>query len=118
LGFFALNLLYQFFLHTESIGKLGLLENILNTPSNHRVHHGSNDIYLDKNFGGILIIWDRLFGTYQSETEKVIYGSLEGYLGHNPLKAVFYGFYNYFCKFKARQLPINKIIQRVYAAML
>ena len=66
--------IYQFFIHTRFIKSLGFLESILVTPSNHRVHHGSNEIYLDKNYGGILIIWDKLFGTYQSETEDVRYG--------------------------------------------
>ena len=66
--------IYQFFIHTRFIKNLGFLESILVTPSNHRVHHGSNEIYLDKNYGGILIIWDKLFGTYQRETEDVRYG--------------------------------------------
>ena len=65
---------YQTWIHTEKIGKLGWLDRVFNTPSVHRVHHGSNDTYLDKNYGGILILWDRLFGTYQREDEKVIYG--------------------------------------------
>ena len=66
--------IYQTWIHTEKIGKLGILDKIFNTPSVHRVHHGSNDQYLDKNYGGILIIWDRMFGTFQSEEEKVTYG--------------------------------------------
>ena len=63
----AWSLLYQFWLHTEAIDRLGPLEWILNTPSHHRVHHGKNVPYLDKNHGGILIIWDRLFGTFARE---------------------------------------------------
>src|SRR5690606_23628431 len=74
LGMFALNLLYQYWLHTEMIGKLGWLEWIFNTPSHHRVHHGSNPQYLDANYGGILIIFDRLFGTFVEEKEKVVFG--------------------------------------------
>jgi alkylglycerol monooxygenase len=66
--------LYQFFLHTRIINRLGWLEYILVTPSHHRVHHGNNTIYIDKNYGGILILWDKLFGTFQSETEEVTYG--------------------------------------------
>ncbi len=66
--------IYQFFIHTRFIKSLGFLESVLVTPSNHRVHHGSNEIYLDKNYGGILIIWDKLFKTYQPETEEVRYG--------------------------------------------
>ncbi|MCS6980300.1 MAG: sterol desaturase family protein [Flavobacteriales bacterium] len=70
----SISLIYQFFLHTESVKHLGWLELILNTPSHHRVHHGSNIRYLDRNHGGILIIWDKLFGTFTPETEKVQYG--------------------------------------------
>lgn len=66
--------IYQFFIHTQFIKNLGVLEQIFVTPSNHRVHHGRNEIYLDKNYGGILIVWDKIFGTYQSETEEVQYG--------------------------------------------
>lgn len=69
-----LNLLYQFWIHTELIRDLGPLEWIFNTPKHHRVHHGRNLYCIDKNYGGILIIWDRLFGTFAPETEKVVYG--------------------------------------------
>ena len=61
----ALNLLYQFWIHTELVGKLGWFEWIFNTPSHHRVHHGMNPQYLDRNYGGILIVWDKLFGTFR-----------------------------------------------------
>jgi sterol desaturase/sphingolipid hydroxylase (fatty acid hydroxylase superfamily) len=72
----AANLVYQFFVHTEVVGRLGPLEWVFNTPSHHRVHHGSNIRYLDRNHGGILIIWDRLFGTFEPESpeEPVRYG--------------------------------------------
>lgn len=93
---FALNLVYQFFLHTEAIGKLGVLEKIVSTPSAHRVHHGSNAIYIDKNFGGILIIWDRLFGTYQPETIKPTYGITTGFISNNPFVLNFKGFVDFF----------------------
>ncbi|XP_063343540.1 alkylglycerol monooxygenase [Pelmatolapia mariae] len=69
-----LNLLYQFWIHTELIRDLGPLEWILNTPKHHRVHHGRNLYCIDKNYGGILIIWDRLFGTFAQEADKVVYG--------------------------------------------
>lgn len=69
-----LNLLYQFWIHTEVIRDLGPLEWIFNTPKHHRVHHGRNLYCIDKNYGGILIVWDRLFGTFAEESEKVIYG--------------------------------------------
>ncbi|MBC7866713.1 MAG: sterol desaturase family protein, partial [Gloeobacteraceae cyanobacterium ES-bin-316] len=91
-----INLVYQFVLHTEAIGKLGFLEGIINTPSAHRVHHGSNKIYLDKNFGGFLMIWDKLFGTYTSETEKVKYGITTGFVSYNPFKLIFHGFIDLF----------------------
>ncbi|KAG7268167.1 hypothetical protein CRUP_002171 [Coryphaenoides rupestris] len=68
------NLLYQFWIHTEVIRDLGPLEWILNTPSHHRVHHGRNLYCIDKNYGGVLIIWDRLFGTFAPEKDKVVYG--------------------------------------------
>ena len=70
----ALNLIYQFWIHTEIVGRLGPLEWVLNTPSHHRVHHGSNQRYLDRNYGGILILWDRLFGSFEPESEPVVYG--------------------------------------------
>jgi len=82
----AISLLYQFWIHTESIGKLGPLEWFLNTPSHHRVHHGSDVKYLDRNHGGILIIWDKLFGTFQPEEEKVTYGLTRNLNTYNPIK--------------------------------
>ncbi|GAA4314840.1 sterol desaturase family protein [Mucilaginibacter gynuensis] len=66
--------LYPFFVHTQVIGKLGILEYFLVTPSHHRVHHACNDQYLDKNYGDVLIIWDKLFGTFEKEDEKPVYG--------------------------------------------
>ena len=65
------NLLYQFWLHTTWVPKLGWLEGIVNTPSAHRVHHGSNPEYLDANYGGVLMVFDRLFGTYRAERDDV-----------------------------------------------
>jgi len=70
----ALNTLYQFWIHTETIKKLGFLEFFLNTPSHHRVHHGRDPKYIDKNHAGSLIIWDKMFGTFQAEEEKPTYG--------------------------------------------
>ncbi|CAJ0936071.1 unnamed protein product [Ranitomeya imitator] len=68
------NLLYQFWIHTEFINNLGPLELILNTPSHHRVHHGRNPYCIDSNYAGTLIIWDRIFGTFVPEKDKVVYG--------------------------------------------
>lgn len=80
---------YQAWIHTERIVKLGWLDEIFNTPSVHRVHHGSNDKYLDKNYGGILMIWDKLFGTFQREEEKVVYGLTKDIHTNNPIKINF-----------------------------
>jgi sterol desaturase/sphingolipid hydroxylase (fatty acid hydroxylase superfamily) len=72
---FGFNLIYQFFVHTELVGKLWRpVELVFNTPSHHRVHHGSDPEYLDKNYGGILIVWDRLFGTFVEEQRRPRYG--------------------------------------------
>ena len=95
-GSLAVGLFYQFFLHTEAVGRLGFFEGwLLNTPSAHRVHHGSNAKYIDKNYGGMLIIFDRLFGTYEPETEKVKYGVTTGFSSHNPIKINFLPLYEY-----------------------
>ncbi|KAH9643325.1 hypothetical protein HF086_012995 [Spodoptera exigua] len=79
--------LYMFWIHTEAIKSLGPLEYILNTPSHHRVHHGSNKYCLDVNYGGVLIIWDRIFGTFRPETDKVeiVYGLIYNQPSFNPL---------------------------------
>ena len=81
------DLLYQFWIHTELIGKLGWFDRIFASPSNHRVHHGVNDQYLDKNYGGILIVWDRLFGTFVEEGEKPVYGVRGGLGTFDPIWA-------------------------------
>lgn len=85
----AVNLLYQFFLHTELIGRLGPLERVMNTPSHHRVHHGINRRYLDRNYAGMFIVWDRLFGTFEPEGERVVYGTLKPARAFEPLRANF-----------------------------
>ena len=82
----AINLIYQFWIHTEAIRSIGWLENVLNTPSHHRVHHGSNRAYLDRNHGSILIVWDRLFGTFEPEGEQVVYGLTKNINTFNPLR--------------------------------
>ena len=92
----ALGLLYQFFLHTEAVPALGRFEGLLfNTPSAHRVHHGSNAQYIDRNYAGVFIVWDRLFGTYEPECERVRYGVTIGFLGHNPLLIQFAPLWKY-----------------------
>lgn len=82
----GVNLLYQYWIHTDTIRGLGRLEAVLNSPSHHRVHHGTNPQYLDKNHGGILIVWDRLFGTFQREEEPVVYGLTKNIDTFNPLR--------------------------------
>ncbi|MGI9414593.1 MAG: sterol desaturase family protein [Hyphomicrobiales bacterium] len=84
---------YQTWIHTQKIGRLGWLDGIFNTPSVHRVHHGANGSYLDKNYGGILIVWDRMFGTYQPEREPVVFGITEPIGSANPIVINFYEFY-------------------------
>jgi sterol desaturase/sphingolipid hydroxylase (fatty acid hydroxylase superfamily) len=85
-------LLYQFWIHTEHIGKLGWFDRVFSSPSNHRVHHAVNDQYLDKNYGGMLVIWDRLFGTFAEEREPCIYGTRTQLRNWNPLWAVAVGY--------------------------
>jgi len=86
----ALNLIYQFWVHTQHIPRLGWYEWIFVTPSNHRVHHGQNDVYMDRNYAGIFILWDRLFGTYQDELddEPVVYGIRGALRSWSPWKAL------------------------------
>ncbi|MBX7084480.1 MAG: sterol desaturase family protein [Nannocystaceae bacterium] len=84
---YALNLFYQFWTHTELVRQLGPIEAVLNTPSHHRVHHGINPQYLDKNYGGIFILWDKLFGTYEPEREPVVFGVTKPLHSYNPLWA-------------------------------
>ncbi len=87
----AIKLTYQFWIHTELIPKLGILELFFNTPSHHRVHHASNSEYIDRNYGGILIIFDRMFGTYAEEkpTNLPIYGLTYPIHSYNPFKITF-----------------------------
>lgn len=81
------NLLYQFWIHTELVGNMGVLEYVLNTPSHHRVHHGRNPKYIDKNHAGVFIIWDRMFGTFQKEEERPTYGITRPLNTFNPVMA-------------------------------
>jgi sterol desaturase/sphingolipid hydroxylase (fatty acid hydroxylase superfamily) len=88
----ALNLAYQFWLHTELIPKLGAFEWLFNTPSHHRVHHASNPEYLDANYGGVLIVFDRMFGTFADERTDVAlrYGLVTPLESHNPIRIAFH----------------------------
>ncbi len=86
-GSFAFNLLYQYWIHTKLIGNLGPLEWVMNTPSHHRVHHGTNPQYIDKNYAGVFIVWDRIFGTFETEDEPVVYGVMKPLRSWNPVWA-------------------------------
>lgn len=87
LASWSFNLLYQFWIHTEAIDKMwGWFEAVFNTPSHHRVHHGSQSQYLDRNYAGVLVVWDRLFRTFEPEGERVVYGLTKNISTHNPFK--------------------------------
>ena len=86
----AFSLVYQFFVHTRVVRKLGFIEKFMNTPSHHRVHHASNVRYLDRNHGGIFIIWDKLFGTYEEEKEAPVYGLTSNINTYNIFKIAFH----------------------------
>jgi len=88
----AISLLYQFWIHTELVRSLGPLEWVLNTPSHHRVHHGSNARYIDRNHGGTLIVWDRLFGTFEPESavDTPIFGLTRNIQTYNPVRIAFH----------------------------
>jgi sterol desaturase/sphingolipid hydroxylase (fatty acid hydroxylase superfamily) len=83
----AINLLYQFWIHTRLIDRLGPLELLLNTPSHHRVHHGINRAYIDRNYAGIFIFWDRLLGTFAPEVEEPRYGTVQAFRSWDPFWA-------------------------------
>ena len=84
----GINLLYQYWIHTDTIRRLGPFEHVLNTPSHHRVHHGTNQQYLDRNHGSILIVWDRLFGTFEREQEPVVYGLTKNINTFQPARVI------------------------------
>ena len=87
LGALVLSLIYQFFIHTQLVGRLWILEcSGLNTPSLHRVHHGTNDWCIDRNYAGVLIFWDQIFGTFQREIGPIAYGVTTGHYSYNPVK--------------------------------
>lgn len=90
--FSGISLVYQFWIHTETIKRMGPLELVMNTPSHHRVHHATNARYLDANYAGVLIIWDRLFGTFvpESDAEKPRYGIISNLNTFNPIRIAFH----------------------------
>jgi sterol desaturase/sphingolipid hydroxylase (fatty acid hydroxylase superfamily) len=93
----SISLIYQYWIHTELIDKLPKwFEAVFNTPSHHRVHHATNPQYLDRNHAGILIIWDKMFGTFEPEVEKPIYGLVKNIETFNPIKIAFLEWINMF----------------------
>ena len=105
----GLNLIYQFWIHTKFVKDLGPLEYVLNTPSHHRVHHGVNDQYLDKNYAGVLIIWDRLFGSFIREDEEPRYGIIKPIESYNPLWINFHAWHEMFEAMKERKTLSGKL---------
>jgi sterol desaturase/sphingolipid hydroxylase (fatty acid hydroxylase superfamily) len=86
----ALNLAFQFFIHTQIVKKIGVLEKIFNTPSHHRAHHGTNPQYIDKNYAGVLIIWDKIFGSFIAEKDVPNYGIVGQVYSYNPITLTFH----------------------------
>ena len=107
--FHGLNLLYQFLVHTETVGKLGFLEIFMNTPSHHRVHHGRNPKYIDKNYAGMFIIWDKWLGTFQPEEETPTYGVTTPPHNFNPVTANYHFFQILWREGKKRERFIDKV---------
>ncbi|HUR98962.1 MAG TPA: sterol desaturase family protein [Pyrinomonadaceae bacterium] len=103
------NLIYQFWIHTRFVKRLGVLEYVLNTPSHHRVHHGVNNPYLDKNYAGVLIVWDRLFGSFVSETETPRYGIIKPLRSYNPLWINIHGWHEMWLAMKEQKSPGAKL---------
>jgi hypothetical protein len=92
--FTGFSLVYQFWIHTEVIDRMGPLEWVMNTPSHHRVHHATNARYLDANYAGVFIVWDKLFGSFvpEDENEKPHYGIVKNLATYNPVKVAFHEF--------------------------
>lgn len=113
----AINLGFQFFVHTEAVRKVGWLEYIFNTPSHHRVHHARNPKYIDRNFAGVFIFWDKLFGTFVPEDPAVPceYGIVRQIHSHNPLLLTFHEWIAMFRDF-ARPQPLMMRFKRLFGA--
>lgn len=107
----GLNLIYQFPLHTEAIGRLGPLEGVLNTPSHHRAHHSRDKAYLDCNFGGVLIVFDRLFGTFRAEPEGggLTYGLVHGMDSRNPVRIALHEWGRMFADMRAARGIMSRL---------
>lgn len=103
-------------MHTQAIKSLGILEWVLNTPSHHRVHHGRNPQYIDKNYAGILIVWDRLFGTFEPEVETVEYGITKPVNSFNPLVVTFAEWRDMFYEVRQPNLSFKQRFQILFSA--
>jgi sterol desaturase/sphingolipid hydroxylase (fatty acid hydroxylase superfamily) len=103
------NLIYQYWIHTPFIKSLGVLEYIFNAPAHHRVHHAVNEIYLDKNYAGIFIIWDRMFGTFEPETEQPRYGIIKPLKSHNWLWINTHAWFEMFAAMRERKTLFGKL---------
>ncbi|WP_339386384.1 sterol desaturase family protein [Vibrio caribbeanicus] len=109
-----LNLGLQFFVHTQWIRSLGIFEHFLNTPSHHRVHHGRNPQYIDKNFAGVLIIWDKIFGTFEPERETVRYGIPNPVNSYNPITVTFQEWLIMLKEIRNKNLTFSERIQVIF----
>lgn len=109
LGILAIHGAYSFFTHTRTIGKLGFLEKIIVTPSHHRVHHASNDEYIDKNYGGFFIVWDKLFGTFAEEKEAVVFGLTTPLKSKSFLWQLFHLWVHLYFEFKSKISSAEKL---------
>jgi sterol desaturase/sphingolipid hydroxylase (fatty acid hydroxylase superfamily) len=109
LFFDSLTAILNFMIHTERVGKLGFLDLIFNTPSNHRVHHASNKEYLDKNMGGVLMIYDHLFGTYAEEKQKPVYGITHNLTKNHPKEVLLHAYTSLWQDMKTHQGLMNKL---------
>lgn len=107
---YAATQIYGILIHTKTVGKLGILEWFLSTPSHHRVHHASNVKYLDKNMGMIFIIWDRMFGTFAKEEEEVVYGLTTNLKTYNPITMVFHEWQAIFTDLKQQTSLKHKLL--------
>jgi sterol desaturase/sphingolipid hydroxylase (fatty acid hydroxylase superfamily) len=111
----ALNLAFQFFVHTEAVRRLGWLELVFNTPSHHRVHHARNPKYIDRNYAGVLIVWDKLFGSFVEEDPQVPceYGIVRHFESHNPLRLTFHEWIAMF-RDAARPQPLRARLRQLF----
>ena len=110
-----LNLGLQFFVHTQWIRTLGPLEYLFNTPSHHRVHHGRNPQYIDKNYAGVLIIWDKMFGTFEHEVETVRYGVTKPVESFNPLVVTFREWGDLFRDLRQKKLSFRQKLRLIFS---